>query len=457
MNARLMVCGVGWALLLLAASSPAAQPATAPLPGRGQRSELLLQRFHSAIADLKLTDDQKNKIEDVLASTRRDLQQMASEFQQLSPPERADRIRQLMTDVRQKISENLDESQRTLLEQKIRELRADARGPATQPAGEARPMVLIQRFMEAVQKLDLSPDQKEKIKSVAGSVRSRLTELRERAAGDALQLRDGARQIFSDARGQLADILTAEQQQQLRQLMEGNPSDAPRALPPGEKRAPAAPTIPPKMESDKPQMNPDDNGNSADRPTAGKAAAAPEAPIAIAAGPAVGDAAPAFSLQKLDGRPVQLSSFKGKILVIVFGSYSSPSFRQRALAIQDLAREAGAHASFLLIYTREAHPKDGWQVERNRDDEIELPAPHDQAGRIAMAKKARDALKLTLPIAVDDFQNTVASAYGAGENSAYVIGRDGIVLARQKWADPFAIRREIDQSSTRPATADAVN
>src|SRR5205823_7819953 len=128
---------------------------------------------------------------------------------------------------------------------------------------------------------------------------------------------------------------------------------------------------------------PNDEKNKPDEP---KADASPPP------GPAIGQAAPEFNLQKLDGRSVQLSSFKGKILVLMFGSYSSPSFRQRAAMIQDLARETGSHASFLIIYTKEAHPKDGWQVERNREQKILVPAHSDAASRIAAAKSARETL-----------------------------------------------------------------
>jgi hypothetical protein len=134
--------------------------------------------------------------------------------------------------------------------------------------------------------------------------------------------------------------------------------------------------------------------------------------------------------------------------VLVFGSYSSPSFRQRAPQLQVLSQGESSRASLLIIYTKEAHPKDGWQVERNRDDKIAIPAHADMQSRIAQAKQAREALKLSIPIAVDDMDNSVATAYGAGENAAQVIGRDGTILARETWADPFALKRAIDAAAT---------
>ena len=92
---------------------------------------------------------------------------------------------------------------------------------------------------------------------------------------------------------------------------------------------------------------------------------------------------------------------------------------------------------------------DGWQVERNREQKILVPAHSDAASRIAAAKSARETLKLTIPIAVDDMNDSIAEAFGAGENSAYVVGRDGKILARQTWADPFGLRRIIDETVAR--------
>ena len=84
----------------------------------------------------------------------------------------------------------------------------------------------------------------------------------------------------------------------------------------------------------------------------------------------VGQAASDFKANKLDGLPVQLASFKDQYLLLVFGSYSSPSFRQRAVALDELRKDFGVRVSFLVIYTREAHATGSWEVDRNRDAEI---------------------------------------------------------------------------------------
>ena len=169
--------------------------------------------------------------------------------------------------------------------------------------------------------------------------------------------------------------------------------------------------------------------------------------VATSPPPDVGAAAPEFALEKLDGRSVQLSSYKGKVLVIEFGSYTCPTFRERVAAMQQLAHEAGNRSQFLVIYTREAHPSDGWQVDRNRDENITIPQHKTIADRKAVGKEAREALHISFPIAVDDMNDSVANAYGAGANSAIVVGRDGMILARQKWVDPSGLLRVIEEAA----------
>jgi hypothetical protein len=73
--------------------------------------------------------------------------------------------------------------------------------------------------------------------------------------------------------------------------------------------------------------------------------------------------------------------------------------------------------------------------------------------RKAAATTAREKLKLTTPILLDTIGNETATAYGAGVNSAYVIGRDGTIVARQQWFEPNALRRALDTATAaKPAT-----
>jgi hypothetical protein len=48
-------------------------------------------------------------------------------------------------------------------------------------------------------------------------------------------------------------------------------------------------------------------------------------------------------------------------------------------------------------------------------------------------------------------EDTTLTAYNAGANSAFVIGREGKIVARQQWCDPSGLRHWIDQAITPPA------
>jgi hypothetical protein len=193
--------------------------------------------------------------------------------------------------------------------------------------------------------------------------------------------------------------------------------------------------------SDRPKPAEGGGANAGDKTGA---AAGATAAMALSPPPVPGQPAPALALQKLDGSPVQLSSFKGRLVLLAFGSYSSPSFRTRAQALEELRREYGARVNFVVVYTREAHPSGGWEVDRNRDAEISVPQHADAKARAAAAKQARELLKLQSTITTDSMDDATARAYHAWPNNAAVlIGKDGNVFAYQEWFDAYGMRQAI--------------
>ena len=171
------------------------------------------------------------------------------------------------------------------------------------------------------------------------------------------------------------------------------------------------------------------------------------------AGVLVGQPAPPFALKKVDGSSLNLSGMKGRVIVLEFGSWTSPAFRERASAMEKLKTEYGQRAQFFVVYMREAHAKGEWEVARNKDANIEAAQPSTIEARTDLAKKAREQLKITVPIAIDTIGNETATAFGAGANSAVVINRDGLIAAKQEWFDPGGLRRELDEAiKATPAT-----
>ena len=96
------------------------------------------------------------------------------------------------------------------------------------------------------------------------------------------------------------------------------------------------------------------------------------------------------------------------------------------------AERAGHDVRFLYIYTRETHPGENIPPHRSYEEKMER----------ARAFQAEEGLELTL--LVDGFEGPVHLAYGGGPNMACVVHRDGRLIYRSEWADPEALRDEID-------------
>jgi Iodothyronine deiodinase len=160
----------------------------------------------------------------------------------------------------------------------------------------------------------------------------------------------------------------------------------------------------------------------------------------------IGEPAPELSAVKVEGGsgPLRLNTLKSRPTLLVFGSYSAPTFRAKAPDLEKLRTKYGSVANIWLIYTREAFPAAGWDVERNRDAKIRAEQPTTLAARITAAQAARKELKLTLPLAVDDISDATSTAYGLMPNGAVVLDKKGIVAAAQQFFDGYAADRFLE-------------
>lgn len=435
-----------------------AQPGNAPPErrGDGRRGGNLVERIEQAMQDLDLSDEQKAQVEAILEKSREEMRAAMQEMQGLEPQARRQRMREMMMDVNEQLTGVLNEDQKAAFQRKLAEMRAqagrDGRGaePGTQPAA-GRVGAIIEQLRDAIEQLNLTDEQKSKAEQILQDTRTKLRVLRDEAAGDIEKIRDKAREIINDTRQDLQEVLTPQQQEKLRELMEaargarGQRGDNPRGSDrPNRPEPPDRGSAPPPMDDqnrDKPATRPGDGPRSALPPPGGLPP---------------GQAAPDFALAKLDGRTVQLSSFKGRVLVLLFGNYSSPAFRERVGDFEQLRKQYANRAEFLLVYTREAHAVGEWEVERNRDAKIAVEQPATLDARKALAQQARQALKITMPIALDTMDNKTASDYAGFTAAAVVVGRDGKVVAHRKWAETDSLRRIIDEAmSTRPSTRPA--
>jgi hypothetical protein len=408
-----------------------------------QRGGALVGRIQEELNQLKLTDEQKVRTQEILSKAREKFRDLATELIQAEPPVRRMKLNEFLTEVAEQIKPVLDERQRAEFSDRIELMRlrpgAGRPQPATNPMmGEGdrprfgtgpapgnRPGPMLERLREAADSLDLSPEQRGLIAQLFADAQAKFQEIRAQGQGDLPAMREKLAPIVQDVRRRVMDILTPPQREKFERLMMQNPPPrgAPEGGRPGGRRA--------MMDM---QEQVDNN------PTTAPIAEMPEVP----AESAVGQPAPDFTLKKLDGQNIQLSTYQGKIVLLIFGSYTSPSFRQRVIQLERLKRDYGARIHPIIVYTAENHPVGKWEVQRNKDEGISLEQPTDMDGRIALARRARESLKITVPIVVDTMDDATMQAYGGTTNAAVLIGRDGMILARQKWFEPYALRGEID-------------
>ena len=147
-------------------------------------------------------------------------------------------------------------------------------------------------------------------------------------------------------------------------------------------------------------------------------------------GPRPGRAAPGFELPTVDGQMVSLASLAGRPVVLEFGSFTCPMFCGQVPAMEGVA-ERHPEATFLVVYTREAHPGELTPAHRSIEDK-----------RRAVEKLVRtEGMQRT--VLVDSVDGEVHRAYGGASNSVYLIGPDGAILSRRAWNDPDEVDRAL--------------
>jgi hypothetical protein len=107
--------------------------------------------------------------------------------------------------------------------------------------------------------------------------------------------------------------------------------------------------------------------------------------------------------------------------------------------LEELYERHRDRVAFFIVYIREAHPEDGWVLEANREDGIELVDPASLAERAAAAEACAVRLETRIPTLLDDVDDAVALAYGGWPDRLYLVGRDGRI-AFQGEEGPFGFK-----------------
>ena len=80
-----------------------------------------------------------------------------------------------------------------------------------------------------------------------------------------------------------------------------------------------------------------------------------------------------------------------------------------------------------MVYLKEIHPTDGWQVKENEQDAVLFRQHRSMEERVEVGQACMVKMALEMPAAVDEMDDAVAKAYGAMPERLYLIGADGRV------------------------------
>lgn len=98
-------------------------------------------------------------------------------------------------------------------------------------------------------------------------------------------------------------------------------------------------------------------------------------------------------------------------------------------------------ADFRVVYVREAHPEDGWQIQANRRQGVVYKEPKTAKEREEVASACAAGLKISIPIVLDGMDNKVEAAYAGWPDRIYIVGKDG-KIAFQGRPGPAGFRPE---------------
>jgi hypothetical protein len=82
---------------------------------------------------------------------------------------------------------------------------------------------------------------------------------------------------------------------------------------------------------------------------------------------------------------------------------------------------------FYVVYIKEIHPEDGWQVKHNETEGVVLRQHQSIEERVTVGQTCMLRLDLQLPGLVDEMDDGVTRAYNAVPERLYLIGSDGTV------------------------------
>ncbi len=104
------------------------------------------------------------------------------------------------------------------------------------------------------------------------------------------------------------------------------------------------------------------------------------------------------------------------------------------MSLRDLYQRYSDEVQFLIIYIREAHPRDGWAMPTDYTPDINDPTTIEERRKVA--GECADAMAHGIKTYVDEMDDPVMTAYVALPERLYLVGVDGRI-AYQGGQGPF--------------------
>lgn len=94
-----------------------------------------------------------------------------------------------------------------------------------------------------------------------------------------------------------------------------------------------------------------------------------------------------------------------------------------------------------MVYIREAHPSDAWQLAINEEESVVFASPKSFEERSGAAEMCVLKLGIEFPAVIDGLDNSTEEAYTGWPDRFYVIDRDGRIALKSA-PGPFGFKPE---------------
>jgi len=192
-------------------------------PAGGAIDELLetLEKMRQTSLEIA-ADQQKGSIEGIFKQAAAHVRHAQEQLEKLEAQRRQhmEQLRKDLEKLRGQLLEVLTEEQREKLREKAGQFGVILSGGRS--AGPA------QRLEEAIERLNLSEQQRDRLRKVRREAQERLEQVRQKFQNDQQGMAEATRQLMREIREEVEELLTPQQRQELREMLRAQPAQRER-------------------------------------------------------------------------------------------------------------------------------------------------------------------------------------------------------------------------------------